>query len=176
MACMHRSSLPVIFLAAAMFACSPVLDWREVRPEGSGVVLLFPCKPASHVRVTSLSGLPTPMTLVSCQTAGLTFALSHADLVDPARVTTTLAEMRSVLAVNLGAEATQPVAFEVAGMTPNAQAIRFRLDGRAPDGAPIEAVAALFARGTRVFQAVVLGNHVDEGAAGVFLDSLRLRS
>ena len=50
-----RSAI-VLSLAAVLSACTPTYNWREVRPEGSGVVLMMPCKPDSHARRVRLAG------------------------------------------------------------------------------------------------------------------------
>ena len=75
-------------LAAAglLAACAPALDWRDVRLEGSGVLLLFPCKPDSQTRTLSLAGASVRLSLHACSAAGSTWALAVADLGDPARV------------------------------------------------------------------------------------------
>lgn len=157
-----------------MLGCTPALDWRDVRPEGSSVLAQFPCKPTSHTRSAMLAGAPVPMTLLACEAAGATFALSHADVGDPSRVTDVLVELRSALAGNLEAATFQSAPFELAGMTPNPQAVRIAQAGRLPDGTAVQERALLFARGTRVYQAVVLGARLDEAAAGIYFDSLRL--
>ena len=173
---MRRLMLCASLIGNAMIACSPALDWREVRPEGSGATALFPCKPKSQTRTTTLAGARAPMTLLSCSVEGVTFGLSHAELGDPSRVTGALVELRSALAANLGASEVRSAAFELAGMTPNSQAVRIWLAGRLPDGAPAAEQALLFVRGTRVYQVVVLGARLDEEATHVFFDSLRLAS
>ena len=173
---MRRFKLWATLLGAAMFACSPALDWREVRPEGSGAVVLFPCKPKSHTRSAIIAGVGTPMTLVSCSAAGATFAMSHAEVADPGRVSDALGELRSALAANLGSTDARSAAFALAGMTPNRQAVRLWLSGILPDGTPMQGQAALFVRGTRVYQVVVLGPQLDEGAVSVFFEGLRLPS
>jgi hypothetical protein len=66
------------------------------------------------------------------------------------------------------------VPFALAGMTPNPQATRIWLTGRLPDGAPAREQAVLFVRGTRIYQVAILGARIDEAAASVFFDSLRL--
>jgi hypothetical protein len=170
---MRRLKLCAALTGAVMSACSPALDWREVRPEGSGVVALFPCKPKSQTRTATLAGARVPMTLLSCEADGATFALSHADLGDPSQVTPALIELRTALAGNLGAGDVRSVAFDVTGMTPNPQAARVKLEGRLPDGTKRQEQAALFTRGTRVYQAVVLGPRVEDAAANVFFESLR---
>lgn len=175
-AAMRRLTLCATALGAwACGACTPALDWREVRPEGSGVTALFPCHPKSQTRSAALAGAATPMTLLSCGANGQTFALSHAELGDPARVAPALRELAQALAANLGAVEAAPAApFAPAGATPNPHALRLRLAGRMPDGAPAQEQATLFVRGTRVYQAVVLGERLDEAAAAMFFDSLRL--
>ena len=173
---MRRSTLLAILLGVAIGACSPALDWRDVRPEGSGLSLQFPCKPTSRTRAGSIGAQAATLTLVSCTTDGLTFGLVHADLGDPARVTPALVAMRKALAANLGAGEDVAEPFALAGMTPNAGAVRVRVSGRSPEGGPITEVAVVFTRGTRVYQAAVLGAQPDADAVAVFFDSLRLDS
>ena len=171
---MRRLKLCAATVGALLFACSPALNWREVRPEGSGAVAMFPCKPTVQTRRTTLAGAAVSMTLVACSADGVTFALGHAELGDPSRVSAALVELRSALAANLEASDVRAAAFEVPGMTPNPQAQRIWLDGLRPDGTPAQEQAALFARGTRVYEAAVLGPRLDEAAAGVFFEGLRL--
>ncbi len=171
---MRRLKLCPILIGAVMLACAPTLDWREVRPEGSGVLALFPCKPKSQARIATLAGSGVAMTMLACDVAGMTFALSHSELGDPSRVTPALVELRSALASNLGASDLGSAAFELAGMTPNPQAVRIWLEGRLPDGKPVQEQAVLFVRGTRIYQAAILGQRLDEAAAGVFFESLQL--
>jgi len=173
---MRRLKLCATLTGALMFACSPALDWREVRPEGSGAAALFPCKPKTQTRTASVAGARVPMTLVSCEADGMTFALSHADLEDPSSVTPALVALRLALAGNLSARDVHSAAFGVAGMTPNAETVRIAFSGRTPDGTPMHEQAVLFTHGTRVYQAVVLGARFDEAAADAFFESLRLPS
>jgi hypothetical protein len=173
---MRRPTLLAILLVASTVACTPTLDWRDVRPEGSAVSLQFPCKPESHTRQAALDGEAVTMTLVSCTADGLTFALMYADLGDPARVTPALIAMRKALAGNLGANDGVAKPFVLAGMTPNAEAVRLRASGRSPEGEPIAEEAALFARGTRVYQAAVLGARLDAAAVALFFENMHLES
>jgi hypothetical protein len=171
---MRRLKLCPILIGAFMLGCAPTLDWREVRPEGGGALVLFPCKPRSQARITALAGSGVVMTMLACDVAGMTFALSHAELGDPSRVTPALVELRSALAANVGASDVRSAAFELAGMTPNPQAMRIRFAGHLPDGAPVQEQAALFVRGTRIYQVAVLGARLDMAATSVFFESLRL--
>jgi hypothetical protein len=170
---MRPAILRATLLCALLPACSPALDWREVRPEGSATAALFPCHPKSQSRQLALAGAPTRMTLWACEAEGLNFAVAHAELGDPARVTPALAEMAAALAANLQATEVRSEPLVVPGMTPNVQARRIRITGRLPAGAPVQEEAALFAHGTRAYQATVLGVRTQD-AAQVFLDSLRV--
>lgn len=171
---MRRLWLLAVVLGVWVAGCAPAFDWRTVRTPDDDVELQFPCKPTSRTRAVALGGASVTMTLVSCTVQGVTFGLAHADLDDPARVTPVLAALRAALAANLGAQASRSGAFTPKGATPNDAAVRVRLAGRSGEGAAIEAEAAFFARGMRVYQATVLGAELPAPVIDVFFDSLRL--
>lgn len=162
--------------AVVMLACSPALDWREVRPEGSGAVALFPCKPSSHARMVVLAGSAVRLTLSACTAAGATFGFAFADVADPRRVGPALAELADAALKNLSGRAERPRPPEVSGMTPNPAAVRIRLSGRRPDGDPIEEEIAVFSKGTRIYQATVLGPKLNREVTAMFFDGLKLDS
>ena len=170
---MRRWTLTAALFAAPLLGCTPALDWREVRPEGTSVTLLFPCHPKSQSRRAMLGGVPVRMTLLACDADGLSFGLVHADLGDPARVAPGLDAMAAALAANLQAKQVRSEPLRVVGMTPGPSAHRIWLEGRLPDATPVREQAALVALGTHVYQASVLGPRPD-AAADVFIDSLRL--
>ena len=174
---MQRFALPfVAAISVALAACSPSLDWREFQPEGSGVIVTFPCKPDRFVRSVQLEVQVARLEMLTCSAGGMHFALSFLDAAEPANVPVALAELRTLVARNLGATGGGEVPITVPGMTPNPQAVRVQLEGHAPDGAVMQEQAAFFAKGLRVFQAVVLGRHVSAEAADAFLGGLRLPS
>jgi hypothetical protein len=158
------------FLVAA---CSPALDWRDVRPAGSGLTLLMPCKPVSQERQLPLAGAPVQLSLLACSADGQTWGIAHADVADPARVSAALVELRHAAAANLSAEPTEVLPLQVPGATPQAASVRVRFDGRRPDGRAVHVQSAVFARGTRVFQATALGEPLQAEAAQTFLGSIR---
>lgn len=171
--------LPVLGAAAAwlLVACSPALDWRELRPAGAGVVALFPCKPASHARRLMLASATVTMTLHACTADRVTWALAHADMGDPARVADALAGLREAAVANLGpgrAQSLSAPARQVSGATPNRQAGLVVIDGRLPDGSPVQEQQLLFVRGTTVLQATAIGTRLDAAALEAFFDGLRV--
>jgi hypothetical protein len=165
------AALAALYAAAA---CSPGLDWREFEPERSGVVASFPCRPDHHSRTVPLAGNSVRMEMFVCSAAGTTFALTFADVADPAAVTPALAELKSLAGGNIGAASTSASATQVPGMTPNAEAARIAVTGRRPDGEVIEQQAVVFAKGLRVYQASVVGSRIPAEAAGTFLGAPRL--
>ncbi len=168
---------PAMVLAVALIAlvaCSPVLDWREFQPEGSGVVASFPCKPDRHARSIELAVQRVRMEMLVCEAGEARFALSYFDVAEPARVTQALIELRALAAGNLGAHGDQAQPVTISGMTPNGHALRLRLEGRQPDGVALQEQAVLFTKGLRVYQATVLGRQLSPDAADTFFAALRL--
>lgn len=164
-------ALPLAALLLA--ACSPALDWRELRPEDSGAVVLFPCRPASHARQVRLAGGEVLLTLHSCSAAETTWALAVADLADPARVGPALDELRRSAAANIAAHQTRELALVVPGATPNPAAGRLALAGQRADGTPVQEQVAVFAKGTRVYQATVIGPTLPAEGLEVFFGGLK---
>jgi len=164
------ASLAVPWLLAA---CSPAMDWRDVRPEGSGAQLMLPCKPASHARKVRLAGAETELTLYACTAGGATWAIAFADLGDPARVGPALQELRDAALANLGASAPQILALKVEGATPNPASTRMSLLGKLPDGQAVQEEVAVFTRGTRVYQATCVGARLPADGVETFFASLR---
>jgi hypothetical protein len=158
-------------------ACTPALDWRDVQPAGSPVQVLMPCRPTSHARRIVLAGAPVEMTLFACEAGGDTYAVGWADLQDPVRVTAALEQLARSAQANVRAA---PDSFaapaRVDGMTPNASAIRLNLRGQLPDGRAVTEAVVVFAYGTSVVQATVVGPRPDPLAVEAFVESLRVRS
>lgn len=165
----------LIVLGLALSACTPALDWRELRPEGSQARLMFPCKPASHARRVAIAGETVEMSMFACSAGETVYALSFADMKDPARVGAALDDLGRAAQSNLQSSsvaAAQPA--KVTGMTPHTQAAQWRLAGRLPDGREVQEHVVVFSRGTRVYQATMLGAKLDDEAQGTFFGALRV--
>lgn len=165
--------LAAITILAALSGCTPVLDWREVRPEGSQVRLMMPCKPASHARTVALAQRRVEMSMYACTAGEVTYALAFADMADPAAVTPALAELARSARANLsGSGNAASSAGAVSGMTPNPEAAQWHIEGRLPDGRQVREHVTVFAYGTRVYQATMMGARVDSEARETFFSSL----
>jgi hypothetical protein len=162
-------------LVATMCACAPALDWRELHPEGSQARVMFPCRPGSHARGVVLAGGTVEMSMYACSVDDTTFALSFADVKDPALVGDALNELALALQSHLRSPspaASEPV--RVPGMTPQPQSAQWRIIGRMPDGRAMQERSALFSYGTRVYQATMLGAELDIQAQETFFGALRV--
>lgn len=177
---LRRASFLALTLLSVAIACTPTLDWREVRPEGTHLALMFPCKPVGDARNLDLQGRQVRMYLHACKAASQSFALSYADVGDPALVGPALKQMRESLVTKLSPNpsetAASAVSLKVNGMTPNALALAQPLSGQLPDGSTVFGVVAVFARGTVVYQAVVLGRQYDAVAQEGFVNAIKFLS
>ncbi|WP_077035168.1 hypothetical protein [Pelomonas sp. KK5] len=140
-----KKSWAALLMLLGLMACSPGLNWREVRPAGAGAKALFPCRPEVAER-----GAP-PMGLAQCEAGGRSFALAWAQAPGPELVGSALIRMRESLALRLVASGETPQTINVAGMTPSPQALSQTLSGSS------WARVAVFARGLRIYQATMLG-------------------
>lgn len=158
---------------ALVAGCAPSLDWRELTVEGSGASALFPCRPENRVRQVNLAGMSVQMHLASCTAGGFNFALSHLDVGDPVRAEQALEQLQLITAANMGGTPTAIGPCNVPGMTPSPRARRLAVKGVRDDGSPVEAEAIYFSRGAVVYQATLVGGHLDKEAADTFFASLK---
>jgi hypothetical protein len=145
-----------------------------MRPEGAGVVAMFPCRPDRHARAVVLAGSQARMEMLVCAAGGATYALSFFDVAEPAGVTPVISELRSLAVQNLDASAPRWSELQVDGMTPNPRAARLSVVGRLPDGAAAVVEAAFFVRGLRVYQASMVGTKLAPESTDTFFAGLRL--
>jgi len=163
-------------LATALAACSPTLDWREARPEGSAVALLFPCRPEHQERKVPLGGAILPMRMHSCRAGDANYSLATLDVADPAQVTPELAALRAQVLANLAGAATEERPLALAGATPNPESARVHIVGKRPDGSRVVADTVFFVKGLTLYQATVLGSGEGPGREAVetFFGAIRL--
>ena len=148
-------------MLSLLAACQPALNWREVRPAGSGAAALFPCKPDIEQRAG--------MGLAHCKAGTVEFALSWADLPDPTQAGAALRAMPLALAARLKLPLLPGPTLQVPGMTPLPEAAQHWLSGR--DGVTHVAV---FSHGGRVYQAL-MRTGLDDGVAwDSFVKGLRV--
>jgi hypothetical protein len=121
-----------------------------------------------------LAATQVHLVLLACAAGDATWAIAYADVLDPSLVALALADLRAAAASNLSATSTLDLPLKVEGATPNPLSLRVHLTGRLPDGKAVNAQVAVFAKGTRVFQATLIGTHWPADAPDTFFSSLRL--
>jgi hypothetical protein len=164
----------VALASLALVACSPALNWREVRPENTRLALLLPCKPDKAQKTVPLGGTPTPLSMVGCDADGATFAVAVAELADATQAADVLAQWQRLALVNMRATgAAQVTPLKLQGAAPDPAPVRVRAQGTAPDGSAVTGEAAYFVQGSQVFQAVLYVSNANPEAAETFFSSLR---
>jgi hypothetical protein len=155
-------------------ACSPALNWREVRPEGTRLALLLPCKPDKAEKMVPLGGPATTLRMLGCDAGGATFAVAVADMGDVAKVAPVLAQWQSLTLANMKAVAApqvSPLKLPSAAALPPASLVK--AEGQGPDGKPVSGQAAYFAQGAQVFQVVMYSPRIAPEVAETFFSSLK---
>jgi hypothetical protein len=162
-------------LLGVLAACSPALDWREVRIDDGGLVARFPCRPQRESRAVTIAGRSVRMQMVSCADDGVRYAAGYADLDDARAVQPALEAMRHAAAANLDMPDGASAPFTLRGATPNEATGRVAVAGHLPDGRAVQEQAAFFPRGLRVYQASLIGSSLPPAAVDGFFAGLAFR-
>jgi hypothetical protein len=135
-------------------ACAPALNWREVPLPAAQVLATFPCKP--KIESKGEAGL------ARCEASGAVFAVAWQPAADPSNARRLLVSSVERFNQHTGAVGERRVAAVLPkGALAWPEAGHFRWQG---------VQTKVWARGTKVMQATVLGG--DDDAAVVFLDGL----
>ena len=159
----------------ALAACSPAFNWREVRPEGTRLNLLLPCKPDKAQKVVPLGGRATSLSMLGCDAGGVTFAVAVADVGDPAQAAPVLALWQDLTLANMKAApgSGQPLALKIPGAAAGLPVARLQALGQRADGAAVSSQAAYFAQGAQLFQVVMYAPQIAPEVAETFFSSLK---
>ena len=82
-------------------ACSPKLDWREVRDADAGFSIMMPARPTVANRVINLNGAQVNMRMSAAEVDGLTFAVGSAYMPDAPTAQASLGPMKTALIRNI---------------------------------------------------------------------------
>ena len=166
--------LPAAAACLLAVACSPALNWRDVRPGDSGLGLLLPCKPDKADKVVPLGPKPTTLSMLGCDASGATFAVAVANLGDAALVPAVLAQWQALTLANMKAtpESTAVRPLKVPGASTAPAPVLVLASGRRTDGSVVQGQAAYFARGAQVVQVVMYAPVISAQAADTFFTSL----
>ena len=186
MPCLLRPLFYTCFLAvlALQTACTPALDWREVRFEGatpasqaSQLNAVLPCKPDRATREQTVGGQKVQLSMMGCKAAGATFTLSRMVLASPAAAPQVLAAWQTAsLGLPSGAAvATQPI--KILGASAGPPAIQATVMKAAKMSGQIAWFAQTADAELVLYQAAIYGSEAGAPSAdaiATFFDSLRL--
>lgn len=152
--------LPLILMTILnISACTPKFDWREFRSQDAPIIMLFPGKPASHVREVDLDGIKVNLYMTAADVNQISFAVAYAKIDDKhadknelaQRQQRALSAMQAGMLKNIQATIVQTTSADVPKNTISAI-------GKTQNGQSIKLVARFTQHGPWIIQAVMLGN------------------
>lgn len=170
---MHRCFL-FLGLCAQLAACSPSLNWREVRPAGGDLQAMLPCKPDQGSRRQSLAGRELEVHMLGCEAGGALYAVSVADLADGGQALAVQVQWQANLLGNMQAVSASNSAWRLKGASATLAPVRLSAQGVGSDGRPVAAQAVWFVRGTRLYHAVVYAERISTEMSEPFFGGLEL--
>ena len=173
---MTRCSALFVLAASLLVlaACSPALNWRDVRPDNTALSLLLPCKPDKAQRSVPLGGQPTELAMLGCDAGDATFALAVASVLDASQMAAVQAGWHAATLANMKATGpTQTTPLKVPGASVQPPAVLVQASGQRADGRPVFSQTAYFAQGSQLFQAVIYTGKLQPEAAETFFSSLK---
>lgn len=158
-----------MLLFAALAACSPKYNWREVHGQGAPYLALFPDKPVTVTRNVNMDGQQVNMTMTAAEVDGVNFAIGSATLADGSQSPALLHTMKMAMLRNIGGK---PKNADIDG-SEDIEATGSRdKDGAAES---LLLLGHFTAKGNRVYQVIVLGKEsaVVRDEAHTFLTSFQ---
>ena len=155
-------------------ACSPALDWREVRPAETRLLAMFPCKPEIAQRRVSMAGQDVELTMHSCETSGVTLAVGHARLINVADSARVLARWRDATLAGMRADPASISAVVPTRLQPLPDLVAVRASGTS-GGGPVQLHGLWFAQDSDVFSALLVAGKVSADVEESFFSGLRMR-
>ena len=171
----HAPGFALLALALGLSACSPGLNWRQVRADAAPLSMLLPCKPDRAQKTVPLGGKPTVLSMVGCEAEGATFALSVVDIGDASQTAPVLAQWQALSLSHMRGTAPVQTPIQIAGASAQPAPVRVVAQGQQADGRKVEGQAVYFARGSQLFQAVVYAPRMPPEAADTFFASLKFQ-
>ena len=159
----------------ALTACSPALNWREVRLEPSALVAMLPCKPDQGTRAVLLAGQNLSMHMMGCEADSATFAVSYVELPDATQAAAVQAQWQTAMLGNMRATQNRQSPLNIKGVVGAAGALQLQAQGTQPDGRAVMAPGVWFVRGAQVFHAVMYAAKLNPEAADAFFTGFRLQ-
>ena len=164
-----------------LFACTPTLNWREVRLEsadGSALKAQLPCKPDAATRKQQLAGIQVNLSMMGCVAGEATFTLSRIPLSDPLTAPKVLAAWQAFALSSLNAPPATVRGINIAGASAWPPTAGVTLAGAATQ-ADIAWFARQSATGLTLYQAAMYVKApvkpISNEAVTTFFESLQIQ-
>ena len=166
--------------AAAIGACTPAHDWREVHGTAASFTVLMPAKPTTLARRIDLNGTALTMTMTAAEIDTVTYAVGCVELPDGAAAKVALQSMQIAMVNNMHGRVLHQKAAESRGSAGDVVQTDSSIDleavGTPPNGGPRLLLARFVAHNRDACQAIVSGpqKSVAREQADTFLTSFKL--
>lgn len=191
--CMRK---PGLVCAIAMFtccftllaACSPALNWRTVQLKDAPLQITLPCDPQAATRPVAMGQGSIQMSVLGCEAQGVTYAVSHILMTEPAGAAQALERWQQVVLAQLRDEQGQAaVPLHAQGDGPWVpkgalnlpQSLRMTFKGVTAQGQKVTGHGLWFARmeghDARLYHAMIYGSKAQPAEAETFFAGLLLQ-
>lgn len=164
----------LLSISLLLAACSPTLNWREVRPGGGELKALLPCKPDQAQRRQSLAGQEVDVHMLGCEAGGALYAVSVAELGDRLNALDVQTQWQASLLGNMQASTSVRSHWTLKGADVSVAPVRLSAQGLRPDGRPVTAQAVWFSRGKRTYHAAIYAERINTTMSEPFFSGLEL--
>ena len=171
---MARHRFALLWLTLALVACSPSLNWREVRLPGGELKAMLPCKPDQATRRQSLAGYDIDLTMLGCEAEGGLYAISVVELTTPLQAHPIQAQWQTNLLATIQAQGAQRQAYAIRGAHAQPEALRLQAVGRSPEGRALTVQAVWFTRGNRLYHAALYAEQLTPEMSEPFFGGMEL--
>ena len=170
-------------LILLLCACTPTLNWRDVRLEsadGSSLKAALPCKPDHATRKQQLGSIQVDLSMMGCMANETTFTLSRVPLTNPLDAPKVMAAWQTASAANAKAKPAEVLAIPavVLGASAWPPTVWQTIDGEVTQ-AHMLWFAKQTATGVTVYQAAMYGKQLSNEAmtevVSTFFESLQLQ-
>ena len=170
--CVFKAS--VVALILFLQACSPALNWREVRVDSAPLLALFPCRPDQGVQSVTLGARVVKMTMMGCEAGGSIFTLTKVDRSLTADDEALIALWRVGTLNSMKGVQTSQAPFLLKKAASNPTPLQLRAAGKRADGSPVVLQAAWFALGPALYQVAVYADSDNNAAVQTYFEGLRV--
>lgn len=158
-----------LFCALTQLGCTPSLNWRDVQL--GRLSTLLPCKPDTATRDVLLTGQTIAMEMAGCEVGGSLFAISLVQAGNATQAPLLMAALRQASLAQLQISAVHPVANSGDAQT----SFDVFVDGKSPDGSPLQARFKWQLAGAQVYQIAAYGPRLGPEQLETLIAEARIR-